>query len=424
MNLNIINNKNFSWLKNSEFYKNLNLDIEGDLDIKYCSIDTEDINLFLDVGHFWGVNHYPKEFFNLIFETKPVKHLKKFYDLTHSFFYSLLISLIYMSPKNLKNKMASRAVKYNYMDLLEYSEINNSRLYNIACIYDRFEIIKYLFEKKLPFHHNSMNCAAYHGRLEILRFFMKNNLLPSENTIEQVCIKGHLEILKFLHEKGCLWNKECIISAYEQGHLEILKYLYENECPSVECLLNLNTYEPNLKILKYLHEEKGCFLRQSCFRNYLKYKKWDCIKYIECKIGLPNPDSMGMPSLFGYLKIIKYFHKKGSFFDEYCLMGAISLRRFKTVKYLIENKCPGILESIQISAECGGIDILKYHHKEILKINKNFKWSKSVFEAACQGGNFECIKYILENGFVLEEELFKKLFCNKYVKLETLIFLN
>uniref|UniRef100_A0A6C0AF24 Uncharacterized protein n=1 Tax=viral metagenome TaxID=1070528 RepID=A0A6C0AF24_9ZZZZ len=457
MNLNIINNTEFSWLKNSEFYRNLNQEDLEDLDIKYCSIHTEDINLFLNVGHFWGVNHYPKEFFSLVFKNKPIKHLKKLYDLTHSFFYSLLISLISMSPKNFKNKMSFRAIKYNYIDLLDYSEISNIRLYNIACKYNRFEIIKFLFEKKLPFHHSSMNWAVYYGRFEILQFFSENNALFSEKTTKQACIKGHLEILKYLHEKGCPWNEnsvisacrkghleilkylhekgcpwdyQCIISAYQHGHFDCLKYLHENNCPSIENLLNnFGVCKPNLKILKYLHEKKGYLLGEYIFHSYLKYKNFACIKYIESKIGFPESQHLGAAR---HLKIIKYFHKKGAVLDEICFKSALYTGILKNIKYFVENNCPLIFKDIEISTIFGGINVLKYYREEIIRRrkkigrNKKFKWNEQIFKYACEThlNNFECIKYIIEDGFVLKKDLFKKLCLNKSVRLETLVFLN
>ena len=74
MKLSILNEKEYEWIKKSEFYTSLieknneeeeQKEEKEELNIKICSENTEDINLFLDIGNFWMVYFYPIKFYNL-----------------------------------------------------------------------------------------------------------------------------------------------------------------------------------------------------------------------------------------------------------------------------------------------------------------------------------------------------------------------
>ncbi len=83
MKIKKLEKEKFSWLKNSDFYPNIDLE-DRKIHVIYCSIQEQHINKFLDVTDFWGVNYYPIEFYTLLFKTKPIKKLNEFYKRSHS----------------------------------------------------------------------------------------------------------------------------------------------------------------------------------------------------------------------------------------------------------------------------------------------------------------------------------------------------
>ena len=95
-----LNSPEYSWLKDSIFYESLICDdnlfddnfpnIQKDF---YCSKFTDNIKHFLIVIDYWGVNYYPKEFYKLLLDKKPIKELKDLIERTKSEKYIFLLEL-------------------------------------------------------------------------------------------------------------------------------------------------------------------------------------------------------------------------------------------------------------------------------------------------------------------------------------------
>ena len=113
----LLNRSNYSWLKKSGFYRSLNEneneDDESDVDDNMfgiiCPENTDDINLFLEVGKFWTVDEYPDKFYTLLNKNKSLELLnllKEIYEETKDPFYLLLKSSLELEPNRLNQYMA------------------------------------------------------------------------------------------------------------------------------------------------------------------------------------------------------------------------------------------------------------------------------------------------------------------------------
>ena len=72
-------------------YKTLDIEDNFDLDIEFCSKYTNNINLFLRVIDFWGVKFPPKEFFILLYDTRPIKNLEELIAINNCKYYKFLL---------------------------------------------------------------------------------------------------------------------------------------------------------------------------------------------------------------------------------------------------------------------------------------------------------------------------------------------
>lgn len=80
----LLNSKEYKWLKNSDFFDSLDLDDVDIIDVPYCSYQEEDVNIYLNVGMFWGVREYPYEFWVLVINKSPLEKCKSLFQVTHS----------------------------------------------------------------------------------------------------------------------------------------------------------------------------------------------------------------------------------------------------------------------------------------------------------------------------------------------------
>ena len=131
LNISILDTCEYSWLKNSEFYKSLDLDNKNDqetnlnskneqeivLDINFCSINEQDPIKYLNVINLWGITIFSNEFISLIFKSKPIEKIKELIELTHSKKYQFLLELC--TDKHLYHEYWT-CIKYGELEFLKY----------------------------------------------------------------------------------------------------------------------------------------------------------------------------------------------------------------------------------------------------------------------------------------------------------------
>ena len=211
MNIKLLDQDEFSWLKNSDFYNSLDLeDPDGIINIIYVSKFTDDVFKFLEVIDLWGVNFRPPEFFDLVLKENPIKKIEELYEITHSEFYKFLLFVLQDDEK-----FCNLSAKEGFLDALTYAHKN-----------------------KFSWNVHTSYYAALGGNLECLKYLHENGCPWNKMTCASVAESGHLKCLKYVHKNGCSWNKYTCEYAAKNGHLKCLKYAHENRCPIniEECL--------------------------------------------------------------------------------------------------------------------------------------------------------------------------------------------
>lgn len=309
MDVKILDTFEYSWLKDSDLYRELDIDDNNlHLNVIFCSIYEKNIVKYLDVINFWGVNFLPEEFFDLFFTTKPIDKIKELYNLTHSLLYECLISCL----RRPKCHIPVIAAENDLLDLMIYSvkkiglknnyipSNTGNNIFYTACSYGSINCIKYLISiNKYFVDSKAFQIAASSNKsLEIVTYFNKLGYWNWDTkTTSSAAGAGNLLTLKYLHEtKGphrlsCPWDeKTCSLAA--RGHIKCLIYAHEastevspghqrrpheNDCPwDKNTLINASWWD-ELECLKYAHE-KGCPYDKDELLFYNKSR--ECTDYI------------------------------------------------------------------------------------------------------------------------------------------------
>ena len=256
MKLKKLEKNKYSWIKNSDFFKNIDIE-EKKIKAIYCTKFTKNINEFLDTIHFWGVYKYPPEFYKLILETKPINRLKELYELScYDKKYRFLIEIINVPKKNL----ASRGASYGFLDFLEFC-----------------------YENKLPW--NEITCENCSNNLECIKFVHDHGCAWNKRSMENACYTGNIEVVIYLNENKCPWDQESLFKSILGNNLNCLKYLCDFKYYGNMDICEYAAYYGNLDCLKFLHEIKylwnGNTFLSACENGYL-----ECLKYLHVE-GCP-----------------------------------------------------------------------------------------------------------------------------------------
>ena len=347
LTLKLLEKNEYSWLKNSDYYSGLYISEETEeINTIYCSKDIENIQIFLKVIDFWGINYIPKEFFKLFLSDK-VKSKEALLDMNNYKFHMFLRESLTLENKKIEFPIL--AIKYDFIDALTYT---NKR--------------RFVWNKK------TSRFAFECNNLKILSYLLENNCPVYTNIYNYIKINTSVECIKYLHDKGFKWDKNHCQIAAENGNLEVLSYLHENKCPWDKEACSLASRMGHLECLKYLHEN-GC--------------PWN-----EC--------STDAASCMGHLQCLKYLHENGCPWDEYSTEAASRMGHLQCLKYLHENGCPWNECSTEAASRMGHLECLKYLHEN------GCHWNVIICNMSAQNNHFECLKYAHEHGCPIGKETF------------------
>lgn len=338
-----IKEEEYSWLKKSSFYEQLD-NFDDIIDIKcFCSENTSNFKKFIDCIDFWDVYYFPPKFFDLLLKIKPINYLKKLYNTTNSKKYKFLIDMCHSNEDDITNL----SVKNEFIDAVEYC-------YNKKYYWDE---ITFLF------------------------------------SIET----GNLEIVQFLYEKGCPYDDDAIKYSVTHNHLHIFKYLYEkaNYHKYLEEFLKLAIESKKSCILKYLHEKLKVKLIDDLAILSVKNNNLESLKYLHNKITFPE-NLLYKSIKYCNTGIIKYLHDIGYEYNERLIVRAIDNHRFDILVFLHENGCPLGDESCKSAALNDEPEFLKY------LIDNNCRPNQEALTICYENSLFgfsKCYRYLKSIGY-------------------------
>lgn len=388
MKISFLENDKFSWLKKSYFYENLDLNDEDELEVPYCSKYTTNIDLYIDVTHFWGMKSYPNEFYDLLLEKNPINKLQFMFDLTKSKFYKFLLNVL----KNKKN-LPDKAAKNGFLDFLIYCHLNN------------YEITEKTF----------LNAIEY-GYLDCIVFLFTNlrnkiHINLEGGLTEKAAECGHLNILKFLREGlnknlkwiPCQWDFLACWVASREGNLKCLKYAYENmyidDRMRQSSILEVAANNGQLHCVKYLLSKFSFYSREYII-SAARSGNLICLKYLHNYFindidmnkffGEFSPIFSAVKS--GNLSVLKFLHESGYLLSQYAFIYACELGNLEFVEYMYENGCIILYQCMYAAVKSNSLSIVNFFYE------KGFYGNKVAIKEASKHQDLDIFKFLHENG--------------------------
>ena len=165
-----LNQSKYSWLKNSIFYKSLDLSDENEiLNLEYCSKYTKDIKKYLRVINLWGIEYFPKEFLNLYYKIKPLKEITELVEVTKSEFYEFLLESLFVD------------------DIIHWTILK-----------EQVQFLKNLYKEDFYFSRENLTLSL--NNFEILKHLLENGMKPDEDLLLDASYKD-IKFFKYVHEK-------------------------------------------------------------------------------------------------------------------------------------------------------------------------------------------------------------------------------
>jgi hypothetical protein len=280
------------------------------------------------------------------------------------------------------SSIVSMSIKYNHQkctDLMfEIAEkVKNDLHLNIDIFqsiikYGTVELLKRLIKIDMKnkfgqFKNELCKYSMSNERLEFIDYFLKTGFTVSNSNMEFAFIRKNLELIKLLHKNG---GTLIYIRRGKKITFEILKYYIENRFP----------------------------IDEDFFRDVLDAECIECYEYLKARYEIPN-------------FVSKFFTHQSFDFFKYLADTGIELKKsllieclhqhnpdlFKIFTYIYENSNDGLNsdQEIKLCVEIirtGEIDILKYVYE------KGFEWDSSCINASIDYNQFECFKFLIENG--------------------------
>lgn len=193
IDLKLLDNFKYSYLRESEFYNNLDINSKDKIFILYiCPIDEKNIDIFGKTIDFWCLNKIPPYFYQLI-STKIKKDVKTVEYFLHSNIDSVRDTTTFIIKKEI---------------LYFIKKIINKSLFNLLeIIFEKFKNVvqKGLFQSLILFFIKKDNIEAInflikHEKNNFPEIYEKGYRL---NILLEISIKeGKFKCLKYFHEKG------------------------------------------------------------------------------------------------------------------------------------------------------------------------------------------------------------------------------
>uniref|UniRef100_A0A6C0AER6 Ankyrin repeat protein n=1 Tax=viral metagenome TaxID=1070528 RepID=A0A6C0AER6_9ZZZZ len=326
--INLLEDENYIWLKNSYFYKNLDSDSQELLDIPFCSENCQDIFLYIKVLDFWGIDLPPESFFNLIFNNKLEAYMI-LKNMQNSKFYDFLKDIL--QSDDINRDFAMLAFKHILPDILLYSWNKyewSSTMANIVVENKNFDLFLILFNSEFASFFD-INVLAEKGCTDFLKHLHENGTIFDNEVLYYSALSGNVECLKYIHSIQKTLDERTFSGAVYSKSIDCIKYLHENNCPwdrdidlpyALFTIIKKN-HDP-IECLKFLYENGYLFFK-GILKRIVECGSIKCLEYLFDKVPIEY-DLHDIAAEKEHFECLKFLHEKG-------------FRFTKITKYLARN---------------------------------------------------------------------------------------
>jgi hypothetical protein len=206
---------------------------------------------------------------------------------------------------------------------------------------------------------------------ELSRFAVRNN---------------NMLILNYMYDKGYPLHHLCYHEAISQNNFKIIKWLKNRNVRLISSVFTSAAYHGNFKIIKWL-------------------KNIDCPRY--------DFDVINNTALSGNVRILRYLIKHDFYWDSIAFNYACMSGNIDIIKVLYESSFNDLSKPWWNASVCA--TAAKYNHLHILKYLRkyqcpwNIETAYNVLANAMNTQNNETLKWIIENGCAIDEEIYQLL---------------
>ena len=173
---------------------------------------------------------------------------------------------------------------YNLPDFFNKGFDNSNENLIVICEFGMKKWLQFAIENKCELYPSLLTSCIYFNNTDCLEYLFENNCPYESNLCEDACYYGVLDCLKLLVKKGFAVSFYSLIFSIEEENYDCVEYIinYDHYRPTKiekEMCINISAEFGYLKILKFLHKKGFEITETSCYRA-TEYNHIDCLKFI------------------------------------------------------------------------------------------------------------------------------------------------
>ena len=380
--------KEIHLIANSHIFKNLDKNDTNNLTFlkKFTKFDNnfssiEDLINYCHTSHYWHtIYNPPYELLDYVIDNK--KYIKDNFHLIKEHLSNdcKILKLIEILVKITSFNYISFSIHHKILFLLKYFNDKKYAFPQNCCIYaashEDLSIINFLISIKINITNDLISKAAEIGNYRMVKYCITKGFpIDNYHIYEMAIVGGNLEIFKLLHENNIISDKfEDYILAADYGRLNFIIWCIENNY-----------------IDDHLHEHILDTCIQTNRLHILDYYAND--QQLRIKI---NIHIISKVIQYGKINIIEWFIANGIDIDHNCINAAIWYNNYDILVYLTNiGIVPNKKDIIKDCVKRADIQILRHVHKIF-----DCEFTDNICDVAVKNNNFECLKYLVENGAI------------------------
>src|ERR1044071_5446050 len=326
-----------------------------------------------------------------------IRTCKKFYKYTE------------LIPK-IEKEFQTMIVKKKFFHKENFTAFTNPLYkFTIELIYDNYQIPeKYIIRENRIIHHypKIYYRLGLQGNLDLLRKILGKN---SENEYACHAMRGaaknnHKHILKWMKKNGYQFNKHTSTYAVKGNKFDLLKWLIKHECPYDEMCTAYSAKVGNINMLRWLLKHNcemsyGAMYLAS-YKNHIDILKCLCMGKVVEDIIIVGKACITGACAGGHINLLEWFKTKFKFdlnkgVDFY--KAAIQKNQFECLKWLEKNGF--VIDNILcfVAVAHGNIEILEW------LVNKGCKLDNDMCRQAAINGHLEMLKWMINRECKLQK---------------------
>lgn len=263
--------------------------------------------------------------------------------------------------------------------------------------------------------------AIIDNKLDIVKHFIEIGTECTATFMEFASEEASFEMVKFLVVSGCPNYRYAVLNAVIRNEQDMLKCLLDNGSPvDISECYNRASNDNNLETVRMVETFLGIKPIKSIFdykqnemmkrlKDRFELNRFDLMHaasggYLECLDYIISKEPrLEYISNYANLECLEYMIGRGFKTTQMTLEFAAKNGKLDCLRFLVERGCQYITNLTRCAAEYGHLDCLIY------LIDKGYTVTQDTILAGCK--HFECLRFFIEKGYLVPRDVVKY-FCD------------